>query len=104
MTGIFSMKMMSRVFLLVLGMSGAASAADLLDTYHAAQANDPLFAAARATQQAGQEKLPQGRALLMPSVNLTANSTYNDLTTQYGKCFLSLVRPATSAITAMATA
>ena len=77
------MKMMPRVFLLALGMSGAASAADLLDTYHAAQANDPLFAAARATQQAGQEKLPQGRALLMPSVNLTANSTYNDLTTQY---------------------
>jgi len=82
------MKMMSRVFLLALGMSGAASAADLLDTYHAAQANDPLFAAARATQQAGQEKLPQGRALLMPSVNLTANSTFNDLTTQYRGAFL----------------
>ncbi len=81
------MKMMPRVFLVALGMSGAASAADLLDTYHAAQANDPLFAAARATQQAGQEKLPQGRALLMPSVNLTANSTFNDLTTQYRGAF-----------------
>ncbi|MDP1940605.1 MAG: TolC family outer membrane protein, partial [Gallionella sp.] len=57
--------------------------ADLLDTFHSAQRNDPVFAAARAAQQAGQEKLPQGRALLMPSVNLTANSTYNDQTTQY---------------------
>ncbi len=82
------MKMMPRVFLVALGMSCAASAADLLDTFHAAQANDPLFAAARATQQAGQEKLPQGRALLMPSVNLTANTTYNDLTTQYRGAFL----------------
>ncbi len=88
MTGIFSMKMMPRIFLFVLGMSGAASAADLVDTYHAAQANDPLFSAARASQQAGQEKLPQGRALLMPSVNLTANTTYNDLTTQYRGAFL----------------
>jgi outer membrane protein len=63
--------------------SGWAQAADLLETFYAAQANDPVFAAARATQQAGQEKLPQGRSLLMPSVNLTANTTYNDLTNQY---------------------
>jgi len=63
--------------------SGWAQAADLLETFRAAQANDPVFAAARATQQAGQEKLPQGRSLLMPSVNLTANTTYNDLTNQY---------------------
>ncbi len=82
------MQMMPRVFLFALGMSGAANAIDLLDTFHAAQANDPLFGAARATQQAGQEKLPQGRALLMPSVNLTANTTYNDLTTQYRGAFL----------------
>jgi outer membrane protein len=66
-----------------LGASGWAQAADLLETFHAAQANDPVFAAARATQQAGQEKLPQGRSLLMPSINLNANSTFNDLTTQY---------------------
>ncbi len=67
----------------LLAASGWAQAADLLETFHAAQANDPVFAAARATQQAGQEKLPQGRSLLMPSINLNANTTYNDLTTQY---------------------
>ena len=67
----------------LLVASGVAQAADLLETFHAAQANDPLFAAARATQQAGQEKLSQGRSLLMPSINLSANSTFNDVTTQY---------------------
>jgi len=46
-----------------------------------------VFASARAAQQAGQEKLPQGRSLLLPSVNLNANSTYNDLTTQYRGVF-----------------
>lgn len=67
----------------LLGASSWAHAADLLDTFRAAQANDPVFAAARATQQAGQEKLPQGRSLLMPSISLNANSTFNDQTTQY---------------------
>jgi outer membrane protein len=67
----------------LLAASGWAQAADLLETFHAAQANDPVFAAARATQQAGQEKLPQGRSLLMPSVNLSANTMFNDLSTQY---------------------
>ncbi|MFA6203428.1 MAG: TolC family outer membrane protein [Gallionella sp.] len=68
---------------IVLGAPLCAQAADLLDIFRSAQSNDPVFAAARAAQQAGQEKLPQGRALLMPSVNLSANSTFNDLTTQY---------------------
>jgi outer membrane protein len=67
----------------MLCASGWAQAADLLDTFHAAQANDPVIAAARATQQAGEEKLSQGRSLLMPSINLTANSTFNSLTSQY---------------------
>ncbi|MEO6975336.1 MAG: TolC family outer membrane protein, partial [Gallionella sp.] len=67
----------------LLAASGYAQAADLLETFRAAQTNDPVFAAARATQQAGKEKLSQGRSLLMPSVNLTANSTFTDLTTQY---------------------
>jgi outer membrane protein len=67
----------------LLGLNGAAQAADLLETFRAAQANDPVFAAARAALQAGQEKLPQGRALLLPNVSLSADSTLNDSTTQY---------------------
>jgi outer membrane protein len=77
------MKLKSIFLATLLASSGYAHAADLLATFRAAQANDPVFAAARATQQAGQEKLSQGRSLLMPSVNLTANSTFTDLTTQY---------------------
>ncbi len=72
------------LFLTILfGASIPAQAADLLETYRAAQANDPVFAAARAARQAGEEKLPQGRSLLLPNINLNANSTFNDQNTQY---------------------
>jgi outer membrane protein len=77
------MKLKQILLATLLGASGWVQAADLLETFHAAQGNDPVFAAARATQQAGQEKLPQGRSLLMPSVNLTANSTFNDQSVTY---------------------
>ncbi|MBI5626417.1 MAG: TolC family outer membrane protein, partial [Nitrosomonadales bacterium] len=71
------------LFAVLLSASNGVLAADLLETFHAAQANDPVFASARATLQAGQEKLPQGRSALLPSVNLSANTTYNDSTIQY---------------------
>ncbi|KAF0205956.1 MAG: type I secretion outer membrane protein TolC [Gallionellaceae bacterium] len=64
--------------LLALGIQAQAQAVDLLETYHAAQGQDAVFASARASQQAGREKLTQGRATMLPSVNLTANSTYYD--------------------------
>ena len=48
----------------VLSVTAPAEAADLLETYRAAQGQDSVFAAARATRRAGQEKLPQGRSLL----------------------------------------
>ncbi|HEU0233661.1 MAG TPA: channel protein TolC, partial [Gallionella sp.] len=60
------MKRKPLLLAILLGASSGAHAADLLETFRAAQANDPVFAAARATMQAGQEKLPQGRSLLMP--------------------------------------
>jgi outer membrane protein len=80
----------------LLAAGGGAQAADLLDTFHAAQSNDPVFAAARATQQAGLEKLSQGRSLLMPSINLNANTTYNNLTTQYNPAFPPLLTGGTN--------
>ncbi|MDP4027555.1 MAG: TolC family outer membrane protein [Gallionella sp.] len=76
------LKPLSLLLATLLGASSWAQAADLLETFRAAQANDPVFAAARATLQAGQEKLPQGRALLLPSISLSANSTFNDQTVQ----------------------
>ena len=83
------MKLKPFLLATLLCASNGALAADLLETFSAAQANDPVFAAARATLQAGQEKLPQGRSLLMPSISLNANSTFNDSTIQYrGATFL----------------
>ncbi|MBU0688976.1 MAG: TolC family outer membrane protein [Gammaproteobacteria bacterium] len=70
--------------MLAVAFAAPASAADLIDIYRAAQTQDAVFAAARAAQQAGQEKLSQGRALLMPSVNLNANTAYNDVNAPYG--------------------
>jgi outer membrane protein len=77
------MKLKPVFFATLLAASGWAQAADLLETFHAAQANDPVFAAARATKQAGEEKLSQGRSLLLPTINFNANTTYNNLTTKY---------------------
>ena len=71
------------IALTVLGINFTANAADVLETYHAAQSQDSVFAAARSAQRAGQEKLTQGRSTLMPSINLTANSTYNRNEVQY---------------------
>jgi len=83
------MKPHSLFFLLValLWADKSAKATDLLEIFRAAQANDPVFAAARAAQQAGQEKLPQGRSLLLPSISLNANSTFNDQNIQYKGAF-----------------
>ncbi len=77
------MKPLPLLLAILLGASSGAHAADLLETFRAAQANDPVFAAARAALQAGQEKLPQGRSLLLPNISLNANSTFNDSTLQY---------------------
>jgi outer membrane protein len=54
-----------------------AQAADLLQMYKEALANDAQYASARATLAAGQERAPQGRAGLLPTVALSGN--YNRL-------------------------
>lgn len=53
-------------------------AADLMQVYREAQDNDPTFAAARATLDAGREKMPQGRAGLLPSLTLSGNTVWNE--------------------------
>jgi len=64
--------------LIGLALSGGAWAAtDLLNAYRDAIAYDAQFASARAGADAGREKLPQGRAGLLPSINATANTTWN---------------------------
>lgn len=58
--------------------TGGAKAADLLSAYHDAITYDAQFAAARAALDAGREKLPQGRAGLLPSMGIAANTAWND--------------------------
>ena len=51
-----------------------ATALDLMEAYREAQAYDSQFASARAAREANSEKSVQGRAGLLPSVNLTASA------------------------------
>jgi outer membrane protein len=55
-----------------------AEAANLSDIYRQARKNDMVYASAQAAYKAGLEVLPQGRALLLPSVNLSANVRHVD--------------------------
>ena len=48
--------------------SGGALATDLMQVYRDALANDAKFSAARAQYEAGQEKVVQGRAGLLPQI------------------------------------
>ena len=45
-----------------------------MQVYRDAQRYDAVYAAARHTLVAGRERLPQGRALLLPALNLSANA------------------------------
>jgi outer membrane protein len=76
--------MKKTISLLLSGVSLAAitnmaCAADLLSVYRDATAYDAQFAAARASLDAGREKLPQGRAGLLPTIGVTGNTTWNDV-------------------------
>ncbi|NTV10170.1 MAG: TolC family outer membrane protein [Zoogloea sp.] len=65
-------------WVLVAGMlSVNAWATDLVQVYRDALAYDAQFASARAALEAGREKLPQGRAGLLPNVGLSASSAWN---------------------------
>jgi outer membrane protein len=55
-----------------------AQAADLVQVYQQALANDAAFASARAALAAGQEKVVQGRSALMPVIGVNGSYTRND--------------------------
>ena len=61
------------IFALLLPLGAAAE--DLVQVYRDAQRYDAVYAAARYALDAGRERLPQGRALLLPTLNLSANAT-----------------------------
>jgi outer membrane protein len=55
-----------------------AHAADLIQVYQQALANDAVYASARASLAAGRERVPQGRAGLLPQVGLSGAYGRND--------------------------
>jgi outer membrane protein len=68
--------------LIAFAVAGGAlnvHSADLLQVYRDAVGFDAQYAAARAQLDAGREKLPQGRAGLLPVIGLSANTTWNDI-------------------------
>jgi outer membrane protein len=70
--------MKSRLLLVALLAPALAAADDLVQVYKDAQRYDAVYSAARFSLDAGRERLPQGRALLLPTLNLTANSTRSE--------------------------
>ena len=56
-------------------ISTGAAGEDLLQVYRDAQRYDAVYAAARHNLAAGRERLPQGRALLLPTLNLSGSAT-----------------------------
>ncbi len=56
-----------------------AAAEDLLQVYRDAQRYDAVYGAARFSLEAGRERIPQGRALLLPSLSLSATAARADL-------------------------
>ena len=62
----------------MFGLSGQVLSADLLQVYREALVSDAQYAAARATAEAGREKLPQGLAGLLPTISGTARTVWNE--------------------------
>ncbi len=56
---------------------------DLKDIYTLALAHDATWAAARFANDAAQEKAVQGKALLLPTVNLNSNLSHSEINIQY---------------------
>lgn len=68
--------------LLLASLCSSVWADDLVQAYKDALSHDAVYGAARAAAEAGREKLPQGRAALLPSVNLIGSTVWNQLDAQ----------------------
>lgn len=71
------------VALALAGVNLSARSEDLLEIYRLAQNNDPTFEAARHAYEAAQEKIPQARAGLFPTLVLNGNDNTSIVTSKY---------------------
>lgn len=71
------------ILVLGIGFALAAQGADLLDAYRLARESDPTFEVARYTLEAVAQKIPQARASLLPTVNLTGNDNRTQANTTF---------------------
>lgn len=79
------MKRIARRLLCALAfvLPAGAHGADVVDVYRQAQTSDAQYAAARATWAAAQERIPQGRAGLLPLASASASAQYTDRSTRF---------------------
>ena len=68
---------------LLLASSTAAYGEDLLGIYRLALAHDARWGAAQYAAEAGDEKLAQGRAALLPTFTVSGSKTYYDASIEY---------------------
>lgn len=82
MTRIPAFRLGTMAAAIALGFAVDATAADLLEITREAKANDAAFASARSALEASREKLPQGRALVLPTISGSANisNSFNNIT------------------------
>ncbi len=84
MTRSYRVRQIVKLFVLnLLGLSPAAfssvaCADDLMQVYRDAIANDPVYASARAALSAGRERLPQATAGLLPTVDASTFTQWNE--------------------------
>jgi len=71
----------SLLLLSTLSVNAADQAQSLLELFQLAKSNDPAWASARSSNTAAQEKLVQGKSLLLPTVTLggSATQTFTDI-------------------------
>lgn len=80
---VFGARLLAPVLIAAPLFAGQATAADLVEMFRLAQDADTVYGAARSTWTAAQEKIPQGRAGLLPQAQVTASTQYNDRNLQF---------------------
>ena len=87
------MMLIRRIAIVLLLLPCVAQGEDLIAVYREALRYDAQYAAARHTLDAGREKLPQGQALLLPNIGLSAGYNYGDATVKFNQGALPVTTP-----------